>query len=94
MRRVMILMVSVLTIVTMALSPAFAGDWDGDGWDEEFGFWILVPLFVEVDVDDDFCDWYDCGDWDHGDWDDCDDDHGWDDCDDDHDWEGPVHLID
>ena len=102
MRRVMILVVSVLTIVTMSLSPAFAGDWDGDGWDEEFGFWILVPVFVEFDVDD-FCDWDDC-DWDHHDWDDDDWDDDWDhrDWDDDHHWkhhdrdhcEGPVCLID
>jgi hypothetical protein len=89
----MILMVSVLTIVTMAVSPAFAGDWDGDGWDEEFGFWVLVPVFVEFDVDD-FCDWDDCDwddhdwdDWDHRDWDDW-DHRDWNDC------EGPVCLID
>lgn len=93
MRRAMILIVSVLTIVTMAVSPAFAGDWDGDGWDEDFGFWVLVPVFVEYDVDD-YCDWDDCDDhdwyygdhdwyydWDHDDWND-------------HEWEGPVHLID
>ena len=89
MRRVMLLVVSVLMIVTMALSPAFAhdrndGDWDHDGWSEEFGFWVLVPVFVGYDLDfDDFCDWDDCDwddhDWDHRDWDDC---------------EGPVCLID
>ncbi len=79
MRRVMLLVVSVLMIVTMAVSPAFAHDWDGDGWDEEGGFWVLV--FVEFD-DFDFDD-FDC------DWDDCDsDDHDWNDC------EGPVCLID
>ena len=85
MRRLTLLGVSILTMVFMSVSPAFAGDWDGDGWDEEFGFWVLVPVFVEFDVD---CDWDDC-DWD--DW----DDHDWDDDDwDHHDWEGPVHLID
>ena len=92
MRRVMLLLVSMLTIVTMAVSPAFAGDWDGDGWDEDFGFWVLVPVFVELDVDD-FCDWDDCDDHDWDDW----DDHDWDDHDWDHrDWddcEGPVCLI-
>ncbi len=93
MRRAMILIVSVLTIVTMAVSPAFAGDWDGDGWDEDYGFWVLVPVFVEYDH---YCDWDDC-DWDDHDWDD--DDHDWyydRDHDDwyNHEWEGPVHLID
>jgi hypothetical protein len=93
MRRVMLLLVSMLTIVTMAVSPAFAGDWDNDGWDEDFGFWVLVPVFVEFDVDD-FCDWDDCDDHDWDDWDDHDWDHhdwdhrDWDDC------EGPVCLID
>ena len=67
MRRVMILVVSVLTIVTMALSPAFAHDWDNDGWDEEGGFWVFVPAFVVFDVDFD-CDWDDC-DFDDHDWD-------------------------
>ena len=99
MRRVMILVVSVLAIVTMSVSPAFAGDWDNDGWDEDFGFWVWVPVFVEFDDVDDLCDWDDC-DWD--------DDHDWDDdwdhraWDNDHDWnhhdrdhcEGPVCLID
>ena len=84
MRRLTLLAVSILTMVFMAVSPAFAHDWDGDGWDEEFGFWILVPVFVEFDVDCDDWDDCDCDDWDDCDWDD------WDD----HDWEGPVHLID
>lgn len=93
MRRVMILMVSVLTIVTMAVSPAFAGDWDGDGWDEEFGFWVFVPVFVVYDfdfdgIDDNFdCDFIFCNDFDEDDW----DDHDWDRRD--H-CEGPVCLID
>lgn len=95
MRRFMLLAVSVLMLVTMAVSPAFAHDWDGDGFDEENGFWILVPVFVEFDVDfeDIDCDWDDC-DWDDCDWDDCDwddddwHDEDWDDC------EGPVCLID
>lgn len=67
-------------LVTMAVSPAFAHDWDADGFDEENGFWILVSVFVEFDVDfeDIDCDWDDC-DWDYDDWDDC---------------EGPVCLID
>ena len=61
MRRVMLLAVSVLMIVTMAVSPAFAHDWDGDGWDEEFGFWVLVPVFVVFDVDfDGIDDNFDC----------------------------------
>lgn len=69
MRRVMILVVSVLTIVTMAVSPAFAGDRDGDGWDEDFGFWIFVPVFFVLDadfdgVDDNFdCDFIFCDDF-------------------------------
>ena len=91
MRRVMILVVSVLTIVAMALSPAFAHDWDNDGWDEEFGFWVWAPVFVEFDDDDDddLCDWDDFCDWDDHSWDDHDWDHrDWDDC------EGPVCLID
>jgi hypothetical protein len=84
----MILVVSVLTIMTMALSPALAHDWDGDGWDEEFGLWVLVPVFVDFEVD---CDWDDC-DWDDYDWDDGDHNdwahRDWNDCD------GPVCLID
>jgi hypothetical protein len=95
MRRLMLLGVSILTIVFMAVSPAFAGDWDGDGWDEEFGFWVLVPVFVVFDadfdgVDDNFdCDFVSCNDFDEDDW----DHHDWDGWDD-HDREGPVHLID
>ena len=37
-----------------------------DGWSEEFGFWVLVPVFVGDDLDfDDDCDWG------NRDWDDC-----------------------
>ena len=66
MRRVMLLVVSVLMVVTMAVSPALAhdrndGDNDHDGWSEEFGFWILVPVFVVYDVDfDGIDDNFDC----------------------------------
>ncbi len=93
MRRVMLLVVSMLTIVTMAVSPAFAHDWDGDGWDEEFGFWVLVPVFVVFDVDfdgidDNFdCDFVFCDDFDEDDFN-FDFDFDEDRC------EGPVCLID
>ena len=84
-----------MAMVFMAVSPALANDWDGDGWDEEFGFWVLVPVFVSFDVDfdgidDDFdCDFVFCdnSDWDDFDW----DDHDWDNRDR---CEGPVCLID
>ncbi len=107
MRRVMLLVVSVLTIVTMTVSPAFAGDRDGDGWDEDFGFWIFVPVFVVFDVDfdgvdDNFdCDFVFCEDFDEDDFDE--DDFDEDDFDDfyfddfyfdEDDCEGPVCLID
>ena len=91
-RRAMLLVVSVLTILTMVASPAFAHDWDGDGWDEELGFWIWVPVFVEfdvefddIDIEDEFdCDWDECDfdvhDFDVHDFDDDDwDDHHFDD---------------
>jgi hypothetical protein len=86
MRRVMLLVVSVLTIVTMAVSPAFAHDWDGDGWDEENGFWIVVPVFI---TSDNVCDWDDCDGDDHDlDW-----GWGWQGgCD--YDWDGPVTPVD
>ena len=91
MRRAMLLVVSVLTILTMVASPAFAHDWDGDGWDEEGGFWVLVFVefddiefddieFDDIEFDDIDCDWDDC-DFDGHDWD-------WNRC------EGPVCLID
>ena len=35
MRRVMLLALSVLMVVSMTVSPALAHDWDGDGCDEE-----------------------------------------------------------
>jgi hypothetical protein len=35
MRRVMLLALSVLMVVSMAVSPALAHDWDGDGCDED-----------------------------------------------------------
>jgi hypothetical protein len=94
MRRVMLLVVSVLMIVTMALSPALAhdrgdGDNDHDGWSEEFGFWVVVPVLVFVDgdfdgiEDSDDCGWVSCSaiSWGGGDWGDCEwDDGEWDDC--------------
>ena len=90
MRRGMLLVVSVLTIVTMAVSPALAHDNDGDGWDEENGFWVVVPVFISSD---DVCDWDNCDGDDH-DW-----DWGWGwqgdwegDCD--YDWDGPVTPVD
>lgn len=78
MRRVMLLAVSVLIVLSMAVSPALADDWDGDGWDEDFGFWVLVPVFVVFDVDfdgvdDNFdCDFVFCNDFDDYDFDDFD----------------------
>ena len=90
MRRVMLLVVSVLMIVTMALSPALAHDKDGDGWDEENGFWVLVPVFIDFDFDgiedSDDCGWISCSALSYGgyggyDWGDCEwDDGEWDDC--------------
>ena len=95
MRRVMLLVVSVLMIVTMALSPALAhdrgdGDNDHDGYSEEFGFWVLVPVFIDLDgdriEDSDDCGWISCSALSYGgyggyDWGDCEwDDGEWDDC--------------
>jgi ABC-type transport system substrate-binding protein len=50
--------------MSMAVSPALAHDWDGDGWDEEFGFWTeAVDWDVEwsdgVDLDEEDFDWDD-----------------------------------
>ena len=62
MRRLVLLAVSVLTVMSMAVSPALAHDWDGDGWDEESGFWTeAVDWDVEwnVDSDSDDFDWDD-----------------------------------
>jgi hypothetical protein len=49
MRRLMLLAVSILAVVSMAVSPAFADDRDDDGWDEDFGFWVLVPVSVNYE---------------------------------------------
>lgn len=63
MRKLMLLALSVLTMMTMAVSPAFADDGDGDGWDEDFGFWVLAPVFVEYYDDDfDYGDYFNYGD--------------------------------
>jgi hypothetical protein len=39
MRRVVLLALSVLMVVSMAVSPAFANDRDRDCWDEDWHFW-------------------------------------------------------
>jgi hypothetical protein len=39
MRRVMLLVLSVLMVVSMAVSPALAHDRDRDCWDEDGPFW-------------------------------------------------------
>ena len=63
MRRFVLLAVSVLAVASMAVSPALAHDWDGDGWDEEWGFWTsdVVEWDVEwddsVDFDEEDFDW-------------------------------------
>ena len=64
MRRLMLLAVSMLTVVCMAVSPAFAHDWDGDGWDEDLGTWVVpfsdAPVDWDVDwVGDEDADWGD-----------------------------------
>lgn len=60
MRRFMLLAVSILAVASMAVSPAFAHDWDGDGWDEEGGFWTEAVEWDDgVDFDDDDFDWDD-----------------------------------
>jgi hypothetical protein len=67
MRRLMLLAVSILAVVTMAISPAFADDRDDDGWDEDFGFWVLVPVSVNYEDSfdyDDYFDYYDTFDYD------------------------------
>jgi hypothetical protein len=82
MRRLMLLAASILVVASMAVSPALAhdrndGDWDHDGWSEEFGVWVLVPVFVGFDADFDGiddnsdCDFVWCdGDFDEDDGDD------------------------
>ncbi|HLL40887.1 MAG TPA: hypothetical protein VK357_14680 [Rubrobacteraceae bacterium] len=65
----------------MAVSPALAHDRDRDGWDEDFGFWVFVPVFFfDVDFDgvDDNCDFVYCNGFDYNDFDSDDDD--FDDC--------------
>jgi hypothetical protein len=39
MRRVVLLALSVLMVVSTAVSPAFANDRDRDCWDEDWHFW-------------------------------------------------------
>ncbi len=63
----------------MAVSPALAHDRDRDGWDEDFGFWVFVPVFffdVDFDgVDDNFdCDFVYCNGFDYNDFDSDDED--------------------
>lgn len=65
MRRLMLLAVSILAVVSMAVSPAFADDRDDDGWDEDFGFWVLVPVSVNYEDTfdyDDYDDYFDYND--------------------------------
>ncbi len=55
MRRVLLLVVSILLVVSMAVSPALAHDRDRDCWDEDDFFWrhdcdddvevVFVPFF-------------------------------------------------
>jgi hypothetical protein len=63
MRRLMLFAVVVLTVAFMAASPALAHDGDGDGWDEDLGFWTSSAVDYDVEWDDDF-DWDDDTDWD------------------------------
>jgi hypothetical protein len=58
MRRLMLLAVSILAVVSMAVSPAFADDRDDDGWDEDFGFWVLVPVSVNYEDTFDYDDYF------------------------------------
>ena len=56
MRRVMLLAVSILMVVSMAASPALAHDRDKDCWDEDHFFWrndcnddvevVYYPVFI------------------------------------------------
>jgi hypothetical protein len=61
MRRLMLLAVSILAVVSVAVSPAFADDRDDDRWDEDFGFWVLVPVSVNYE---DYIDYNDTFDYD------------------------------
>jgi len=63
MRRLMLLAVSILAVVSMAVSPAFADDRDGDGWDEDFGFWVLVPVSVNYNDTFDYDDYFNYDDF-------------------------------
>jgi hypothetical protein len=63
MRRLMLLAVSILAVVSMAISPAFADDRDDDGWDEDFGFWVLVPVSVNYEDTFDYEDYFDHNDY-------------------------------
>ena len=79
MRRVLLLVVSILMVVSMAVSPALAHDRDGDCWDEDDFFWrhdcdddevevVYVPVFFGFWNFDPFWGWF----WDDGcgfDWD-------------------------
>jgi hypothetical protein len=78
MRRVMLLAVSILIVMSMAVSPALAHDWDRDCWDEDDFFWrndcndevevVFVPVFVGFWNFDPSWGWF----WDDGcgfDWD-------------------------
>jgi hypothetical protein len=62
MRRLMLLAVSILAVVSMAVSPAFADDRDDDGWDEDFGFWVLVPVSVNYEDTFDYDDYFNYND--------------------------------
>lgn len=63
MRRLMLLAVSILAVVSMAVSPAFADDRDDDGWDEDFGFWVLVPVSVNYEDTFDYDDYFNYDDY-------------------------------
>jgi hypothetical protein len=62
MRRLMLLAMSILAVVSMAVSPAFADDRDDDGWDEDFGFWVLVPVSVNYEDTFDYDDYFNYND--------------------------------
>jgi hypothetical protein len=62
-RRLALMAVSMLAVVSMAVSPALAHDWDGDGWDEDQGPW--VDPFGGSPIGDSSVDWD--VDWDDSD---------------------------
>ena len=88
MRRVVLLVIFILTVMSMAVSPALAHDRDRDCWDEDWAFWVcdrddfddVQIIFVPVVfwAFDPFWGWF----WDV--------DHCpfWDD------WSGPVNHLD